>query len=226
MEWFRNAIGLTTASFPTEKNEPPKSTSIQDAAALLRKKRLDLSMLREDIRELNAEIEEAGDQGNARLATEKIQRRNQLEKEARLLEGQIRNHESVHRTISNASANKEQALLMRDGANQLDSIVNETEKIDLDDIVDRLQDGAAQTHDFSSRLSEPLFSFDANLFNGDGQDVDDEVAKLMQRKAEEKTAGLSTLGTYSPKVIPSKGDTQPGLIKRVVPREEIKEKDN
>ena len=221
MEWFRNAIGLTAATFPAEKNEPPKSTSTQDAVALLRKKKLDLSMLREDIRELNAEIEEAGDQGNTRVATEKIQKRNQLEKEARILEGQIRNHESVHRTISNASANKEQALLMRDGANQLDSIVNDTEKIDLDDIVDRLQDGAAQTHDFSSRLSEPLFSSDADLFNGDGQDVDDEVAKLMQRKAEEKTAGLS-----SPKVIPSKVDPQPGLIKRVVPREEVKEKDN
>lgn len=227
MDWFRNAIGLTTASYPQSQPQitstRPEANAQENSATLLRKKKLQLGTLKDDIEDLQREIEEAGDAGNTTLAASKIQRRNQLQKEARLLEGQIRNHEDTQRVIENASANREQALLMRNGANQLDSIVNETERIDLDEIVDTMQDAAARTQDFSSRLSEPLFSSDAYA----SDDVNEEVKLLMERKADEKTA-TSHISAYSPKVIPSAKEPKTTQVatKRVVPKTELKEKDN
>ena len=184
-----------------------------------------------DLEETNQDLENALEIGNKNAARSILQKQRQLTSEINLLEGKIQNQEVAQRTISQADANREQALLMKDGANKLSNLVEDTEKIDLDDIVDTYQDGAARTHEFSTRLSEPLFT--SSVLNDDGQDVDEELDALMQRTADRKTAGLADVNP--PKVIPtvkphpslqqpnqqSQGD---GLIKRTN-TSPIKEKD-
>lgn len=201
MDWFRSAIGLK-ASFPDEKNPPNQRAedSEEKRASLLKAQKLQLRQLKGELDEVQTELEAALERGNKSEARSKLQQQRQLQADVRLLEGKIQNQEIAHRTITQADSNREQALLMKDGATRLNELVEETEKIDLDDIVDTYQDGAARTNEFSTRLSEPLFSSAATAFNDDGQDVDEELDALMQRTADRQTASLADIS--APKVIP------------------------
>jgi len=198
MDWFRTAIGLK-ASFPEERNPVPDERREEKQASLLKAQKMQLKQLKAHLEEVGIELEAALEQGNKTEARSKLQQQRQLQSDVRLLEGKIQNQEIAQRTITQADSNREQALLMKDGATKLNAIVEDTEKIDLDDIVDTYQDGAARTHEFSTRLSEPLFS--SSYLNDDGQDVDEELDTLMQRTADRQTAGLT--GIVAPKIIPS-----------------------
>jgi len=221
MDWFRSAIGLT-ASFPEEKKPAKIEDGEERNAKLLKAQKLQLKQLKGELEEVGQELQDALDLGEKAEARSKLQRKRQLESEVRLLEGKIQNQEIAHRTLTQADSNREQALLMKDGADRLNEIVQDTEKIDLDDIVDSYQDGAARTHEFSTRLSEPLFSSSSGI-NDDGQDVDEELDMLMQRTADAKTSGLT--GVTAPKTIPpvrphpTLQNSKVDLTKRVVNKE-------
>lgn len=195
MNWFQNLIGLSSSSNVEVQDE--KHSSPQDPQKLLRAQKGQLKILNANLQLVTQEIQQAVDEGNKSKATSKIAERNQLQTEIRLIEGKIRNQEAAQRVVATAHSNKDQALLLKDAASELGAVVQETEKIDLDTIVDTFQDNAAQTHEFSSRLSEPLFSSAAYATNEEGQDVDDEVEMLMQKAADAKTVGL--MGTNTPK---------------------------
>lgn len=190
MNWFQNFIGLSNSesNTTTPNNSTPKSS--EDPQKLLRAQKGQLKILNASLSIITEEIKDAVDEGNKNKATTKIAERNQLQTEIRLLEGKIRNQEAAQRVVATAHSNKDQALLLRDAASELGAVVQETEKIDLDTIVDTFQDNASQTHEFSSRLSEPLFSSAAYATNEEGQDVDEEVEMMMQRAADAKTSGL------------------------------------
>jgi len=238
MDWFRSTIGLKTSSSNEEKqNANPQSVlsdldSQERAAKLLKAQKMQLSSLKEEYQEVCEEVDIAVESGNKSAARTKLQRKNQLDAEIRLLQGKIQNQEAAQRTITNASSNKEQALLMRDGAAELGAIVDETERIDLDEIVDTFQDNAARTHEFSSRLSEPIISNSVYGTNEDGQDIDEELDMLMQRKADAKTADMPNVAPVrsDPKantlLVPKPSSASPTstLTKRVA--HEQKEKNN
>lgn len=229
MEWFRSAIGLT-ASFPEEKNQPKSAladvNTEERQAKLLKTQRLKLKGLKFELSEVGQTLEYALDSGNKVEARSLLQRQRQLQSEISILEGQIQNQEVAQRTISQADSNREQAILMKDGANKLNDLVQDTEKIDLDEIVDSYQDGAARTHEFSTRLSEPLFT--SSALNDDGQDVDEELDAMMQRTADRKTLGLKDVNP--PKTIPPVKphpslQQQNELLKRNPDANKTKEKD-
>jgi len=238
MDWFRSTIGLKTSNANEEKqNAKPQSVlsdvdSQERAAKLLKAQKMQLSSLKEEYQEVCEEVDIAVESGNKSVARTKLQRKNQLDAEIRLLQGKIQNQEAAQRTITNASSNKEQALLMREGAAELGAIVDETERIDLDEIVDTFQDNAARTHEFSSRLSEPIISNSVYGTNEDGQDIDDELDMLMQRKADAKTADMPNVAPVrsDPKantlLVPKPSSASPTstLTKRVA--HEQKEKNN
>jgi hypothetical protein len=195
MNWFQNLIGLSSEKVVA----PPKGEGegIQDPQKLVRAQKGQLKILNASLSIVISEIKEASEEGNKSKLSTKIAERNQLQTEIRLLEGKIRNQEAAQRVVATAHSNKDQAVLLRNAATELGAVVEETEKIDLDTIVDTFQDNAAQTHEFSSRLSEPLFSSAAYATNEDGQDVDEEVEMLMQQAADAKMSGL--LGVNTPK---------------------------
>lgn len=224
MQWFQNLIGLSTNE---SEPPPPSGGEVQDPQKLLRAQKGQLKVLNANLSILMLEIQQAVDEGNTTKVAAKVGEKNQIQKEIRLLEGKIRNQEAAQRVVATAHSNKDQALLLRNAAAELGTVVGETEKIDLDTIVDTFQDHAAVTQEFSTRLSEPLFSSDAYGTNEEGQDVNDEVEMLMQKAADAKTSSL--LGTNVPKgpPPPTQLDTLYSTSQSLHERQkaEIKEKD-
>jgi hypothetical protein len=195
MNWFQNLIGLSSETVVAPRKGEVEGN--QDPQKLVRAQKGQLKILNASLSIVVDEIQQASSEGNKSKLSTKIAERNQLQTEIRLLEGKIRNQEAAQRVVATAHSNKDQAVLLRNAATELGTVVEETEKIDLDTIVDTFQDNAAQTHDFSSRLSEPLFSSAAYATNEDGQDIDEEVEMLMQQAADARTASL--LGVNTPK---------------------------
>lgn len=198
MNWLSSLFTGVPAS-ESQPKEEPKSTqshlSVEERQALLLKtQRLQLKKNKAHLESINADLQKAIDDGDQAEAKRLLTRTRVIKQEIATLEGQIANQEAAQRTLASAQTNTEQALLMRDGANQLARHVDEAERIDVDDIVDTFQDGAQRTHELSSRLSEPIVSMSLYALNEEGEDVDEEVARLMQRSADAKAASLPSAG--------------------------------
>jgi len=179
LPYLRSWLG-TEAAAPA----PKPARAAPNADALLRAQRMQLGQLRDEAQEVREEMEAAVRASNQPLVRAKLARLKQLEGDIRLTQAKLDNVGAQQRTLQSADANVQQAVLMGAGADQLEALVREADDIDLDDVVDRLQDGAARTHEFSTRLSEPLMT------HYDEGDIDEEVEQLMQRAADERTAGL------------------------------------
>jgi len=162
---------------------------VVDHDALLRAQTLQLQQLREEEAEIKTELAEATRAQNRPLIKARLARLHQLGADIRMAEGKRDNLVAQQRLLQAADGNVQQAALMGAGADQLDALVDQAERIDLDDIVDRLQDGAARTHEYSGRLSEPLMGTPSD-YGGDYVDLDDEVESLMRRTEDERLAGL------------------------------------
>lgn len=199
MAWFRSWIGLPSEDQNNNTQQPQsvlENTSIEERqASLLKKQRLDLKKNRAELAEVNADLQAAIDAGDQPEAKRLLTRARVLKREIDLLQGQVANVEAAQRTLTAAQTNKEQALLMRDGANRLAQHVQEAERIDVDDIVDTFQDGAQQTHEMSSRLSEPLVPMDVYALNEEGEGIDEELERMMLRNADAKTVGMPSAPT-------------------------------
>lgn len=159
--------------------------AVVDHDALLRAQSLQLQQLREEEAEIKTELAEATRAQNRPLIKARLARLHQLGADIRMAEGKRDNLVAQQRLLQAADGNVQQASLMGAGADQLDALVDQAERIDLDDIVDRLQDGAARTHEYSGRLSEPLMGTTTDYV-----DLDDEVESLMRRTEDERLAGL------------------------------------
>jgi hypothetical protein len=183
LPYLRSWLGTGEAAPPTQQKK--KKAPSLDAEALLRAQRMQLAQLRDEEVEVQADLDQATRERNQAQMRAKLTRLRQLQADIRLTEGKLNNVGAQRRLLQSADANVQQGALMGAGADQLDALVREADEIDLDEIVDRLQEGAARTHEFSSRLSEPLLYDD-----GGGGDIDEEVQELMQRAEDERLAGL------------------------------------
>jgi Snf7 len=172
----------------TEQQQPAKKQAPRaavDADVLLRAQRMQLAQLRDEEKEVRADMESAVRERNQAQVRVKLARLKQLEGSISVAQGKLDNLNSQQRLLQSADSNVQQGVLMGAGADQLEALVQEADDIDLDDIVDRLQDGAVRTHEFSTRLSEPLMPADDG-----GGDIDEQVQEMMQRAEDERLAGL------------------------------------
>lgn len=177
--------------------EPPTITQV-DPRELLRTEVLKRNTLAEELKLLNVDIQAEAKRGNKLALNELIVRQRQLQIELKQLDGKIANMRSTQDTISTAEANHQQALMMRDGASKLSAIQKQTEKIDLDDIVDTYQDAAQLNVEHSDRLSTPIFNNSGSVYGGQfDNDVDDEVTRLLAQASDEQVA-VTLLTSPSP----------------------------
>jgi hypothetical protein len=190
MEWLRGKIGLTTTTDTQQQQAGPPST-LKDAdenrARLMRTFKLRIDALREEDAELEEQVADAAARGDRAGVVRHMGRRKTVASEIAEYEGKLANQRETANTIGRADANKEQALLLQDGAKRLGALVAEAERIDIDTVVDDYRDGAAATHDYSRRLAEPL---DAGSAAVDPDELDAEVEALMQRAADERRLAM------------------------------------
>ena len=194
MDWLRGKIGMT----PTAGTNPPPPAPLKNAdesrARLIRTMRLRIEALSEEYAELEEQMADAAARGDRATAVRHMTRRKAVASEIADYEGKLANQRETANTISKADANKEQALLLQDGAQRLNSLVAEAERIDIDSVVDDYRDGASATNDYSRRLAEPLDSGSALV---DPDELDAEVDAMMQRAADERRLAMPTVTTSS-----------------------------
>lgn len=179
MDWLRQKIGLAEPPPPPRKTAPARSA--EDAAAaeseLMRAQTMQLGMLKSELADVEHELGKAVKLQQKAIAKNKLHRRNALQAQIRELEGKMENAAAARKMRMDAHANVEQALLMKDGAAELTTLVDDMEHIDLNHIVDQYKDAGARNQEFSHELSAPLF--DTPMVSEDGLDVDDELNQIM-----------------------------------------------
>jgi len=177
--------------------QPPAAAAAAGASGsrekLLRAQRLRLAQLEAENTELQAQIRDAAARGDKRATTTLVNKQRLLGIRVTQCRGQLDNMLEHDRTLQAASANVQQATLMKSGAEQLTSMVTEAEQIDIDGVIDQLQDGASLTHEMSNRLAEPIYASGASAYGDlDEPDVDEQVERLMQQAADEKAVQMRT----------------------------------
>lgn len=180
MNWFRGALGYNTQQ--TNSNKTISAAEQADRSYKLHQaQKLQAAAIADELADVELEIDENIKRGDRVGAKRMLVRKQTLQKDLEVIHGKLANHDQIARSLATAQTNQEQAVLMRSDANSLEQIVEDTEKIDLDDIVDTIQDGAYRTNEFSNRLSEPI------IRNAEAEDeVNNELDALMQRAADER----------------------------------------
>lgn len=201
MAWIldkaRVLIGVQEApSAVEEKGElrrrPAKSSAElqEDNQVFLQTERLKIRKLEHKVGVLNKEIGIHIQKGEKSEASAKMYERNTLALQIQQKKAKLTTLEQTSEAVSTAETDLTQAELMQHGSAQLGEIVRETQRIDLDRVVDDLQDHMQVSDDFGRRLAEPLRGYDYGQESVEGMSVDEEVAMLMQRAADEKAAQL------------------------------------
>lgn len=203
METFRSWIGMPSAGGVKATSKQTNQDLSERQNVLLRRQQqqlqIDQANLEDTIERMNAAVKA----GHGQEAKRHMQERNRLQQSIRMQQGKIDNLMGTQSILANADENLLQAEIMKHGAVELEELQKQTEAIDIDSIMDTLQDGHAQTFDYSSRLATP---FHANQYGGTSEEtgmaVDDELELLMQQAADEKVAGFENAPIGKTKVAP------------------------
>jgi hypothetical protein len=153
---------------------------------------MQLAGKQDELDEVNEDISAAmGARDKTSMAT-LIVRKRQLTREIANLNGKLANVRVQSRTALDAEANLEQAKLTAEAAYEIQHLNRQAEGIDIDAVVDDLQDGVADTMEYSNRLAEPL---DASG-GYDMETVDEEMERLMREQDDGEAA---TVMQWAPK---------------------------
>lgn len=145
-----------------------------DAGKLARAQDAQLRKLEAKAARLDQQKADAVRARDAALIKSTLQEQRKNAADMNQLRGIMANQRGVQDAVHTAAGQRDTALVMKAGADELETIVKETEVIDTDTIASRLQDAAADSREFGTRLSEPLFGTD------DADEIEDEVAALME----------------------------------------------
>ena len=166
----------------------PELRNADDSRArLMQKLELQIAGLRDEDEELELRAAEAAASGKRAEAARAIQRRKAIAAEVAECEGQLANQRSISDTLGRADTNREQTLLMRDAGTRVAARNKDTERLDIDEVVDNYREAAGETYDHSRRLAEPLTA------GADPEELDAEVEALMQRAADERRLEMPTV---------------------------------
>lgn len=184
MDRLRSLIGLgdPPAAAAGQQQQPLRNAD-DSRARLIRKFELQIEALHEEDFELEERAAAEAAAGKRAAVARTLQRRKAISVEISDCEGKLANQRSIGSTLGQADSNHEQALLMQDASTKLGALNKNAERIDLNEVVDKYRDAAADTRDYSKRLAEPLYPIGEDV--EDPEELDAEVEALMQRAADE-----------------------------------------
>lgn len=236
--WIRQTLGVEAPPAPPKRVNPAIQRKLDAAASseesqevrlqrMVRKQEIEIGGLQEEIKELNEEsvalVKKSRDPSvpvnirNQCVADAKVKLTDCAKKRAEMdtLSKKLVNLKGQLSVMQTANANLEHALLLQQGADELESTVAAMGDLQVEDSVDRLQEAAAEVHHHNA-----LFTSDMGLA-GPGQDsvliedqVDEELAALMREQHDEQMdALLGTAGVVPdtvPVALPNPRDSQTG----------------
>ena len=175
---------------PPPKRDPHDDRSVgEKSAALERALRAQIGALEDELEEVTEEFQAAMKKRDQRTAKTKLLRKKAIENELRQKTGLMANVNTTKKGVHSAAANQQQGLLMREAADEIQTLNAQTEQLDLEGAMDDLKDGIAETMDFSDQLSEPILGegeLAASI--GMGAETRDEEMERLMREQEEMEA--------------------------------------
>ena len=191
ISWARNKIGMddgTDVQMEDIQDEDSMLELETKRSTLLRTQKLQLAQLEDEYDEVKDEIQTAVKNKDQTSALKYLTRKQELEEDIETLQGKIENQEYLQKAVIDAHQNRDQAQLMQAGAKQMETIVKQTEKIDIDGVVDRYEDASRTTSTHSKRLAKPMRR------GARAKDtISHELDRLMQEEADRETAELNTV---------------------------------
>jgi len=191
ISWARNKIGMEDGTDVQMEDIQDNEDSMRELetkrSALLRTQKLQLAQFEDEYDEVKDEIQTAVKNKDQTSALKYLTRKQELEEDIETLQGKIENQEYLQKAVIDAHQNRDQAQLMQAGAKQMETIVKQTEKIDIDGVVDRYEDASRTTTTHSKRLAKPMRR------GARAKDtISHELDRLMQEEADRETAELNT----------------------------------
>lgn len=204
MEWLRSSVlGISDPAPPArkpnavlERHKKDSQTKSYDerAEALVRAQAMKIEMKEMEIAESEALCRKAVKDRDQGKAKRHLMRVNQLKQELNTLRAKHNNLSQTGSKIADANQNLAQALLVKDGADELEGAVAAMDEINLDDAVDKLQDNAAIVQEHDDRLSEPILGNTVLMED----DVDDQLAAMMREQDEKDAASINFPNAHNP----------------------------
>jgi hypothetical protein len=190
VSWFSS---YTSSS--TRQKQPPQLSEAERKRRqeeLIAKTELDIYAIEQKLERCKKEIETAQRPPNQNLLKQLLTQRAQLQEKARQNTVRLNNLRGVNDKITEAHRNHSELAIMSAAAQTLKEAADGAAEYDMDDIRDRLEEGADQVTEQTGMLTEPLFSSQLQFVQSE-DDVDAEVAALIaQAEADDRTAALNT----------------------------------
>ncbi|MEO6077233.1 MAG: hypothetical protein ABIP54_00415 [Candidatus Andersenbacteria bacterium] len=212
--WIRQTLGVEAPPPAPKRVNPAIQRKLYSAAAseesqevrlqrMVRKQEVEMGGLEEEIKELNDEsaalVKKSRDPSvpvtirNQCVANAKTKLTECAKKRAEMqgLSKKLVNLKGQLSVMQTANANLEHALLIQQGADELESTVVAMNGLEVEESVSRLQDAAAEVHEHNALLTEDMG------LAGPGHDtviiesqVDDELEALMREQHDEQMDAL------------------------------------
>jgi TolA-binding protein len=125
-------------------------------ALSVKAQQLQIGQLQEEVDDLNDKIKLSVDANDRASAGAHLLERKRIQTDIEMRKKKLANTRGQLHQIEMANANIEQALLTREGADELNSAVEAMETIDLDGAVDDMQDAAKTVDEHNERLTASL----------------------------------------------------------------------
>lgn len=193
MSWLiektRNALGFT----PNTTEEKEKTTiSPEDTERFIKTQRARVDQLTRRLEKIKAEIPL---EKTRKLLELKLRERDRIQLEISNIQASLSNLEGAKLTESSADAVIQSALILKNTNAKIEKSVEQTEKLDVDGIVDNYRGNAQVTSNLSSRLAQPWLT---SLDPEEDDKIDAELdALLLQQKEEELDFYLPQVPTHS-----------------------------
>lgn len=178
MDYVRNLFGMNTEYRPPPRKraDPTEKPHMERIGELIDTHEMNLAIKQDELEEVKEELKHAIDTRDRSAAGVKLQRKKQLERELQILQGKIGNLRQQMSVTGNAQANLEHARLAREGADELQSLAQEAEALNLQEAMDDLRNGMEDVNVFDTVLSDPLTTQDQMV----QLELDDELDALFE----------------------------------------------
>jgi hypothetical protein len=158
---------------------PPSNKPLPDRLAAQAKiLSINIAQVQSQVDDLTNQIKQAAAAGNASRGKPLMEQRARLEKDILVLRGKHANVLQQQRAMQTAVANREQALLVQDGAQELQQVVAQTEAIDVAGAVDSMQEASTLVNEHSNLLSTDMFKSTSSGVT-DHQALEDEFQRMV-----------------------------------------------
>lgn len=152
------------------------------------KANIEIASKQQEIDELSTEAKTDMRLGQKIKAAQKMTRVKALEAELAQDKAKMRNLELQKRQNDTADADLHQAVLLKEGATELENKANAFDQIDVEDAVDRISDASSRLNDNSRLLSSSMFNGAEELIDPD--EVAETLAQMEAEMADERLAAL------------------------------------